>query len=297
VKVLETDFLRSAASVADLPREAVPQVALVGRSNVGKSSLINALTRSKIARTSAAPGKTRLLNLYLVRLSGLTPGRLYLVDLPGYGYAAGGARAAIAYEALVGEYFAQPPGGLTGEAAGPPAKRPSGIRAGRKSPKDGVGGARSGKDGRFGPTAALLVVDARHPGLAADRDALEWLSAQGRPVVVVASKIDKLARANRSRAEKAWAEALNVPILPVSAVTGEGLEALWKRISKLLNAPSGAIESNEMSAQSGVSAPTARNEPIGRSGSSAATGVTAPRRAAPVRRTTSPSSISRRSRT
>ena len=66
MNVLDADFVTSGASARDLPARARPQVALVGRSNVGKSSLINALTRRKVARTSAAPGKTRLANLYRV---------------------------------------------------------------------------------------------------------------------------------------------------------------------------------------------------------------------------------------
>ncbi|MGE5244379.1 MAG: ribosome biogenesis GTP-binding protein YihA/YsxC [Betaproteobacteria bacterium] len=77
--------MTSAASAAALPIGGRPAIALIGRSNVGKSSLINALVRQRIARTSAAPGKTRLANLYRVARSGAAP--MYLVDLPGYGYA------------------------------------------------------------------------------------------------------------------------------------------------------------------------------------------------------------------
>ena len=213
MRILGVELLRSAASRDGFARDPLPQVALVGRSNVGKSSLINALTRSRVARTSAAPGKTRLLNVYLVRLAGLTPDRLYLVDLPGYGYARGGASSAAEFGALVADYFAHPPAGHRGPAGGRDA-------------------------GPFGPSATLLVVDARHPGLPVDRLAFDWLGTQGRPLAVVLSKIDKLSRAERQRAQQAWAAALdNVPMLPVSAASGEGLDELWKQISKLLNPP------------------------------------------------------------
>ena len=79
------EFVTSAAGAADFPRDRLPEVAMVGRSNVGKSSLINALVRQPLARTSAAPGKTRLANIYRVRRGSMPA--CYLVDLPGYGYA------------------------------------------------------------------------------------------------------------------------------------------------------------------------------------------------------------------
>ena len=109
MRVDDVEFVRSAADARGFPRDPAPQLALVGRSNVGKSSLINALTRRRVARTSAAPGKTRLLNLYRVRLAGRGRSELYLVDLPGYGYARGGRRSAAEFDELVTVYFEHAP--------------------------------------------------------------------------------------------------------------------------------------------------------------------------------------------
>ena len=103
---IEAEFVTSAAGAGDFPRDRLPEVALVGRSNVGKSSLINALVRHPLARTSAAPGKTRLANFYRVTRGSMPP--LYLVDLPGYGYARGGDAAAREFQRLTEAYFARP---------------------------------------------------------------------------------------------------------------------------------------------------------------------------------------------
>jgi len=202
VKIHSAEFITSAASASGVPRDGVRQVALVGRSNVGKSSLINALVRRTIARTSADPGKTRLINLYRVTFDRFAPvDHLYLVDLPGFGYARGGEPARAGFATLMEEYF-----GLT-------------------SPT------------HTGPSAVLLLVDARHPGLPQDVSAWEWIHAQPRPAAVVASKIDKLSRAERTRALDKWTHQLKVPVLPVSAETGEGLDDLWTLIVKLLLPP------------------------------------------------------------
>jgi GTP-binding protein len=183
-------FVTSAASEADLPRDGLQEVALVGRSNVGKSSLINALVRQRVARTSGAPGKTRLANIYRVARGSAAP--LYLVDLPGYGYARGDGGD---LEAVTRAYF---------------------------------GGASR-------DLAALLLIDARHPGLARDIEAWRWLrSAVGR-FGIAATKIDKLARGERIRALGELESVFENSVLPVSAVTGEGLDELWTLIEHLAN--------------------------------------------------------------
>ncbi len=184
---IAADFVTSAADPAGLPADGLPQIALVGRSNVGKSSLINALVRQKVARTSAAPGKTRLANVYRVQ-RGSAPA-VYLVDRPGFGYATGGSAG---FERL---------------AAGVVER----------------------------VTAAVLLVDARHPGLDSDRAAWEWLRGTVATLAIVATKIDKLARGERIRALQELGSVFQHPVLPFSAVTGEGLDELWKLIDRLPN--------------------------------------------------------------
>ena len=103
---ISAEFVTSAAGAGDFPRDRLAEVGLVGRSNVGKSSLINALVRRQVARTSAAPGKTRLANFYRVQRGSASA--LYLVDLPGYGYARGGDAPAREFDRLVEAYFDRP---------------------------------------------------------------------------------------------------------------------------------------------------------------------------------------------
>ena len=103
---ISAEFVTSASGAGDFPKEQLPEVALVGRSNVGKSSLLNALMRQSLARTSAAPGKTRLANFYRVKRGAAAP--LFLVDLPGYGYARGGDASAQAFNQLAESYFSRP---------------------------------------------------------------------------------------------------------------------------------------------------------------------------------------------
>ena len=191
MKIVAT-FVTSAAGAAGLPRDGLAEIALVGRSNVGKSSLINALVRQRIARTSAAPGKTRLANIYRVARGSGEP--LYLVDLPGYGYARGGTSE---FAQLVGGYFGSARGHAEAAAMRSRGEASASGRAGGGAPapvKESLGPAPSKR------VSALLLVDARHPGLKNDIEAWRWLTARVGAAAIVATKIDKLARGQRIRA-------------------------------------------------------------------------------------------------
>jgi GTP-binding protein len=204
LKILSADFITSAAAggrADGIPRDGLAQVALAGRSNVGKSTLLNALVRKKLARTSAAPGKTRLANVYRVSAEGGTggPGRwaAYLVDLPGYGYARGGGNAAKELAEVAETYF---------------------------------GSIRLQPDLR---SATLLLVDSRHPGLESDSQAHNWLLAAGAAPRIVATKVDKLSRTERVRNLRELERIFGTAALPVSATGGEGLDELWRLIASL----------------------------------------------------------------
>jgi len=193
---LSAELVVSAASSRDFPITALPEVAMVGRSNVGKSSLINALLKQKIARTSAAPGKTRLANYYLIEKS------FYLVDLPGYGYARGlgppdrsaNDRNHGQFDALMEEYF-------------DPA-----VRAGRRL------------------AGVLHLMDGRHPELESDAAAHDWLLRTDVAAAVVATKVDKLKQSDRKKNLKLFADTYDAPILPVSVLENTGLDDVWKVI-------------------------------------------------------------------
>jgi GTP-binding protein len=189
---ISAEFVTSAAGARDFPRDRLAEVALVGRSNVGKSSLINALVGKSLARTSAAPGKTRLANFYRVQRGTSSP--LYLVDLPGYGYARGGEASAREFNRLAEAYFARA------------VDQPIGV---------------------------VLLVDSRHPGLESDLDAWAWARSLPCPSKVIGTKVDKLTRALRTRHAREFESLFQQPVPLVSAMDGEGLDALWKMIASL----------------------------------------------------------------
>ena len=193
-------FVTSAVDAAGFPKERLPELALVGRSNVGKSSLINALVKQKVARTSATPGKTRLANFYRVAAEGLPP--FFMVDLPGYGYTKGRDAARREFQVITETYFSRVEAGHE-----PRLPRPFWI---------------------------WLLVDSRHPGLELDRQAWRWAQELAVPVSVIAAKLDKLSRAERTRHLKELTALHDSPVLGVSVETGEGLKELWEQIATRL---------------------------------------------------------------
>ena len=191
--MINASFFRSAASAADFPDTGLPEIALAGRSNVGKSTLINALVRKTVARTSAAPGKTRLANYYVIQPQSPGSREFYLVDLPGYGYARGGRATAEEFELLTQEYFAPLPGSR---------RRLAGV---------------------------FHLIDARHPEMDADNAAHQWLGRTGVAIAIIATKMDKLSQSQAAKSLTILRDGYDTVVIPVSAATGKGLDDIWKQ--------------------------------------------------------------------
>ena len=174
-------FVRSAAKSSDFPRDGLPQIVFAGRSNVGKSSVINRLlNRKNFARVGAAPGKTTHINYFLIDK------KLYLVDLPGYGYAKVSKQERERWGRLIEAWFADT------------ARMALGI----------------------------LIVDARHRPTADDCMMAQVFLNSGKPCVVVANKLDKVKKSEIEDNLLCIRETLNLPesvfVIPFSAEKGEG---------------------------------------------------------------------------
>lgn len=187
------EFVLSAASLAACPKDGLPQIAFAGRSNVGKSSVINRLLQRKnFARVGEAPGKTTHINFFRVDQA------MYLVDLPGYGYAKVPKAEKDRWARLIEQYFAAP---------------------------DLI-------------TLGILIVDARHKPTANDVIMAEAFRNSGRPYVVVANKMDKLKKSEILPNLAAIRETLcleeETPVIPFSAEKGQGREELLARIEAAL---------------------------------------------------------------
>ena len=170
-----------------LPDNELPEIAFAGKSNVGKSSLINALmNRKSYARISAKPGKTQTINFYNINEA------VYLVDLPGYGYAKVSEQEKIQWGQLIERYL-----------------------HGSKQLK-----------------AVFLLIDIRHDPSANDKMMYDWIVAQGYNPIIIATKLDKIKRSQIQKQVKAIKEGLKLQpgtvVIPFSAETKQGREEIWE---------------------------------------------------------------------
>ena len=192
MKIKSAGLLESAAGANQFPDLVMPEIAFAGRSNVGKSTLINSLlTRKKLVKTSSTPGKTRLINFFLINEI------FCLVDLPGYGFAKVPAEIRESWRKLIETYL---------------------------SKRDNLRGV-------------VLIIDIRHGPTVQDRQLKSWLDFHQRPMLVVASKSDKLSRgkcASQLQKIKKDLELTQLP-LPHSSLNKEGRGQIWKALDGWLS--------------------------------------------------------------
>ena len=192
IEITSAEFVKSAVSLKGLPEERLPQVAFLGRSNVGKSSLMNALMGQKsLVKVSSTPGKTREMNFFKVN------NQFFLVDLPGVGFAKVGFKKRDEMGDFIREYV------------------------------------EKSKDLR----GLIYLVDIRHGGTPIDVETVESIRATGCPVLVVASKKDKVNQSELAKNLRLIQQRLDLDAKPlaVSAVKKVGLDSLWQDILDAVN--------------------------------------------------------------
>ncbi len=178
----------------DVPVTGLPEVAFVGRSNVGKSSALNALLESRVARVSNTPGRTQAVNLFRV------DGAWAFADLPGYGFASVPEHVRQTWKELVERYLST----------------------------------------RSALRLVVVLVDHRHKAQPLDVEMLAMLRRLDRPMLVVATKVDKLTRNARAKAKRVLEAGLDAKVLPFSSETGEGIEAVWQALETSRKSPAPA---------------------------------------------------------
>jgi GTP-binding protein len=184
-------FLAAATDAAHFPAPSLPEVAFLGRSNVGKSSVINTLIGDKIARTSSTPGRTRSINFFEVRWPGKPQPEVIFADLPGYGYAKLSRQISEEWPKFIEPYLND---------------RPT-------------------------LALCLALVDVNVPPQASDRQLLDFLNSSGRDFLLIATKSDRLSNNQLRNALKGLAEAYpTAAVVAFSAKTGAGRDEVWKKI-------------------------------------------------------------------
>jgi GTP-binding protein len=201
VIITQGKYIASAVKPEQYPENDLPEIVFIGRSNVGKSSLINSLTRvNNLARVSSQPGKTQTINFFEVgvKIEGVEGRKaFYLVDLPGYGYAKTGKEKRKIWSKFIEEYF------LT-------------------SPR---------------LQFVCQLIDIRHDPMASDVEMFEWLVKNNIPVLIVATKADKIGKNARQKNIAAIKRKLGiaeVPVLPYSSLKNEGRSDLLEVIGDSL---------------------------------------------------------------
>jgi GTP-binding protein len=184
-------FLAAATDVSHFPVPSVPEIAFLGRSNVGKSSVINSLVGTKLARTSSTPGRTRSINFFEIRWPGKPRPELIFADLPGYGYAKVSREISQEWPKFIEPYI----------------------------------------NHRSTLALCVALVDVNVPPQLNDRHLLEFLSASGREFLLVGTKADRLSNNQLSNVLRTLsAEYPSARLLPYSSKTGAGRDELWKQI-------------------------------------------------------------------
>lgn len=186
------EFVISVAHLDQLPGDGLPEIALTGRSNVGKSSMINTLVgKPGLARTSHTPGRTQTLNYYRVTPDSRAGKPFYIVDMPGYGFAAVNQRSRTQWRNLVDQYLCTRPA-LCG---------------------------------------VMQIIDLRHPPQPLDLTTAEWLVGTRQRYVVVATKADKVSKSKVSGLLAEAAKSLNIDsqdMIAFSSHTGFGRDQVWR---------------------------------------------------------------------
>ena len=226
MNIKSAEFVTSAVKPSQYPPPGLPEIAFAGRSNVGKSSLINALLgRKNLVKTGSRPGRTQTINFFLINDS------FYFVDLPGYGYAKVPMAVRKSWGPMVEKYLKTR---RAGEQV-PPGQSPSGAEPGSAS---GSYEPPARREASQGLCAVVVILDIRRLPNQGDHALLGWLAHYKIPALVVLTKTDKLKKNKQDKQRNSIARELSTDpsfLILFSAATGLGKQQLWKAIAECGN--------------------------------------------------------------